>query len=173
MADMNDWMKIAIGIAMDTMREAQQEFKETVAAEIQSEHSSAKKKAWASDVAESIQCDAPYYDERTGTIVGMVRVPADSESATYVRAMVLATGNQANGPLWTKPGQATWDDNITEKSVHVPSKYQSRPLPDSFNYTAGDGEKFMSNATKIYQNQFSDRAYEAQVKIENELGKML
>lgn len=173
MSDANDWMKMAIDIAMDAMRDIEEEFRDQVSSEVVAEHHSEKKINWAKDVAEHIQCEEPYYDESSGTIVGEVKVPADSESATYVRAMVLATGNQANGPLFTKPGQPTWDGNIEEFRVHVPANWHSRPLPDGFNYVAGEGEQFMKNATKLYQNRFQDRAYETQIKIQNELGKML
>ncbi len=173
MSDTNDWMKMAIEIAMDAMYDIQEEFREQVAAEVVAEHHSEKKVGWAKDVAEHIQCETPYYDAGTGTIVGVVKVPADSRSATYVRAMVLSTGNQANGPLFTKPGQPTWDSNIEEYAVHVPANWHSRPLPNGFNYVAGEGEHFMKNATRLYQNRFQDRAYETQVKIQNELGKML
>lgn len=30
----------------------------------------------------------------------------------YVRTMVVIYGNQANGPIWTKPGQSTWKKNV-------------------------------------------------------------
>lgn len=30
----------------------------------------------------------------------------------YVRTMVVIYGNQANGPIWTKPGASTWKKNV-------------------------------------------------------------
>ena len=57
-----DFMQLAIDIALDTVRQSQAEYKARVMSEIQSEHSSKKKKNWAADIADSLVAEEPYYD---------------------------------------------------------------------------------------------------------------
>ena len=166
-----DFMRIAIDIALDTVRQSQKEYKERVMAEIQAEHSSKKKKNWAADIADALVAEEPYYDPKSQKVIGRVYMPEDHDDSDYVRAMVLATGNQANGPLFTKPGQKTWNANIDEKVVHVPAGAEPQPLPESFNFPSG--QNFMDNAVKLYRDQFKDNAFIAQRKIKDEIGKML
>lgn len=169
-----DYMKIAVGIAMDAIREAQEEFKAVVAKEIMDEHSSEKKRGWAAEIAASMVSEEPYYDEKANKIVGKVFLPEDHDDNNYVRAMVLAEGNQAEGPLHTKPGEKTWDGNITEKRVHVAEGAASRLLPESFNFDSGTN--FMMNAATLYQDKFIDKVNNVQKKIQKkideEMGKM-
>lgn len=166
-----DFMQLAIDIALDTVRQSQAEYKARVMSEIQSEHSSKKKKNWAADIADSLVAEEPYYAPHSQKVIGKVYMPEDHDDGDYVRAMVLATGNQAGGPLFTKPGQKTWNGNIDEKSVHVPAGEKPEPLPESFNHPSG--QNFMANATKLYRDRFNDNVLVAQRKIRDEIGKML
>ena len=93
-----DFMQLAIDIALDTVRQSQAEYKARVMSEIQSEHSSKKKKNWAADIADSLVAEEPYYDPHSQKVIGKVYMPEDHDDGDYVRAMVLATGNQAGGP---------------------------------------------------------------------------
>lgn len=49
----------------------------------------------------------------------------------YVRVMVVLHGNQADGPLMTKPGQATWSKHVLVKRLS--SSITAHPLPGEFN----------------------------------------
>ena len=166
-----DYMQLAIDIALDTVRQSQEEYRSYVASEIRSEHSSKKKKNWAEDIADSLILDEPYYDPRSQKVIGRIHMPVDYDDGNYVRAMVLATGNQAGGPLYTKPGQKTWNGNIDEKSVHVPADEIPEKLPDRFNFPSG--ENFMGNAIKLYREHYNDNVSIAQRRIKDEMEKML
>lgn len=160
--DTNALLEDLVANAMDAMLIAEDEYKEEVGMELIREHHSQKKRGWAADIKNALESDAPMYDESKGSVVGRVFLPEDPTDKNYVRAMVLAEGNQAEGPLRTKPGRETWDGDISEKKVHVPAKNangqdnKSKLLPDQFNQKSG--YDFFDNARKNFQKRFNDIA---------------
>lgn len=166
-----DLMQYAIDAAIEVVQNAQEELRERIAQEIRMEHSSAKKSGWADNIASAMVADTPHYDPRTKSVTGSIFLPEDHEDSNYVRAMVLATGNQAEGPLRTKPGQRTWDGDIAEKSIHVPEGNVSTPLPDAFNFPSG--QNFVENAVKRYADKFAIDVLAAQNKIKEEAMRSL
>lgn len=71
---------------------------------------------------------------------------SDGDEHMYNRVMVAMYGNQANGPLVTKPGQMTYNDDMTGKSL---SRAQtSYPLPPGWNQVS-DGDGMIENAHRM------------------------
>lgn len=83
-------------------------------------------------------------------------MPGDAGDSTYVRAMVLMHGNPGIGdPPMTKPGQETWDGNITEKSVHVPKDTPAKRMPGKFRHGNFISPEFMQNAAIKVEDDLS------------------
>ena len=60
--------------------------------------------------------------------IKMDQLPEDA----FVRVSVVLHGNQASGPLVTKPGVATWGKHVIGHEVHVKAGEESYDLPEGF-----------------------------------------
>jgi len=70
----------------------------------------------------------------------------------YVRTMVVIYGNQANGPIWTKPGLSTWKKNVIG---YGPSGAKTKyPL---YRFNQFDfHDKMVENVMKQIEKHFKD-----------------
>ena len=70
----------------------------------------------------------------------------------YVRTMVVIYGNQAGGPIWTKPGVSTWKKNVTNYGEsRAKTRYQLYRF-NQFDFH----DKMVENVMKQIEKYFKD-----------------
>ena len=84
--------------------------------------------------------------------IKMEGLPEDA----FVRVSVVLHGNQSGGPLYEKPGVATWNKHIISKRVPDPdTRNANTPLPAGFNQ--GDVlDKIIKSVEKESQKHIND-----------------
>ena len=82
------------------------------------------------------------------------------------RIIVVLFGNQANGPLFTKPGFDVYGKEMDGQ--HTSTATSARWLPDGWNMTA-DGDKMVENAIKLTDKYVSGAMERAWRNIPDEL----
>ena len=90
--------------------------------------------------------------------VGVDEAMAKSMSEEFfIRTMVVLHGNQAGGPIKTKPGQTTWKKNVTYSSVNTYSQsvYNIPQFDWRFDVAAGVVEMTMKEIEKYFKDMLS------------------
>lgn len=72
----------------------------------------------------------------------------------YVRTMVVLHGNQAEGPIHTKPGRSTWKKHVDYRSINNYSK-TVHPLPQ-FDWRLDFSELIVQDTIKDLEKYFRD-----------------
>lgn len=70
----------------------------------------------------------------------------------YVRTMVVLHGNQAEGPIHTKPGKSTWKKHVNYRSVNNYSK-TVHPIPE-FDWRLDYSQSIVDNTMKNIEKYF-------------------
>lgn len=124
---------------------------------------------WANDIAAALQLRDVSYSG--GTLSGQVVLPAGNNEA---RASVLMGGNFGIGdPPMSKPGVATWDDNMQGQSVHVPAEMKPWQMPPQYLRDPMISWQFMDNAGKKCQDRILEYFSQATSGISVEINRMM
>ena len=81
----------------------------------------------------------------------------------YNRVQVALWGNQASGPLRSKPGQYVYGKTM-EGDLHMSEALSEHDLPAGFNQLA-DGGKMLENAIKLTKKFFEDTIKQAAAQL--------
>lgn len=126
------------------------------------------KMRWREDVCEMLKViEKQTYDEFIEVKAGLPDTQRLGRDV-HAKASVVLFGNQADGPLYTKPGFDVYGNDISEESYHESRATSARWLPDGWNMTA-DGEKMLENAIKNARVYFKDVLEDAWRNIPDEV----
>ena len=113
------------------------------------------KMKWREEVCEMLKViEKQTYEDFIEVVAGLPDTKKLGRDV-HAKASVVLFGNQADGPLYTKPGFDVYGDDISEESYHVSTATTARWLPDGWNMTA-DGEQMLENAIKNARVYFKD-----------------
>ena len=113
--------------------------------------------SWIPDLQASVR--TLYRDIADHYIDIGVGLPFKEGTYQQVRAMVVNAGSGSaagNPPIWTKPGQQVWNEDLSGKKTS--SAKTAYPLPAGFNQ---QGNRFVENAMKAMAKHFEDVLEEA------------